>query len=181
MKIDYYIKRVIIHCYSFYVCLRHHISGKVLFEPFCTIQGAKNMKIGTMTAFGKNCRLMTWKDGVISIGENCHFGEGNFVTSALNINIGDNLLTGSNVLISDNSHGETSLPDITIPPIERELKCKGAIKIGTNVWIGSNVCLLSGVTIGDGAVIGANSVVTHDVPANCIVAGVPAKIIKEMI
>lgn len=46
------------------------------------------------------------------------------------------------------------------------------------MWIGENACVLSGVTIGDGVVIAANAVVTHDIPAFSLVAGVPAKIIK---
>jgi acetyltransferase-like isoleucine patch superfamily enzyme len=53
------------------------------------------------------------------------------------------------------------------------------IIIGNNVWIGTNVTVLKGVTIGDGAIIAAGSVVTKDVPANCMAAGVPAKVIKE--
>lgn len=54
------------------------------------------------------------------------------------------------------------------------------IKIGNNVWIGGNVCVLPGVTIGDNVVIGAGSVVTKDIPANCLVAGNPGKIIKKL-
>ena len=54
------------------------------------------------------------------------------------------------------------------------------IKIGKNVWIGSNAAVLPGVTIGDNAVIGAGAVVTKDVPANRIAAGVPAKVIKRI-
>ena len=53
------------------------------------------------------------------------------------------------------------------------------ITIGENVWIGCRALILKGVTIGDGAVVAAGAVVTKDVPANCVVAGNPAKIIKE--
>lgn len=52
--------------------------------------------------------------------------------------------------------------------------------IGNNVWLGNNVCVMPEVTIGDGAIIGANSVVTHDIPAYCMAAGVPARVIKQM-
>lgn len=179
MKIGYYINRISVHLYSFFIRLQNQSIAKgVLFRPSCTVQGMKNIRIGCNTAFEKGCRLSIWNDGSISIGKECHFGENNFISSAYNISIGDCLLTGNNVLISDNSHGDTSLHDMLMPPIQRPLKCKGAISIGNNVWIGANACLLSGITIGDGAIIGANSVVTHDVPSLAVACGAPAKIIK---
>jgi acetyltransferase-like isoleucine patch superfamily enzyme len=53
------------------------------------------------------------------------------------------------------------------------------VRIGTNVWLGFESCVLPGVTIGDGSVIGARSVVTEDVPANCIAAGNPARVVRR--
>ena len=53
------------------------------------------------------------------------------------------------------------------------------IRIGNKVWFATNALILPGVTIGDGAIIAAGAVVTKDVPARCMVAGVPAKVIKE--
>ena len=58
-------------------------------------------------------------------------------------------------------------------------KIKKRISIGNEVWIGNRAMILKGVTIGNGAVIAADSVVTHDVPAYSVVAGNPAKVIKE--
>ena len=54
------------------------------------------------------------------------------------------------------------------------------ITIGNSVWIGAHATVCGGVTIGDHAVIGAGAVVLHDVPANTIVAGVPAKVIRKI-
>ena len=84
------------------------------------------------------------------------------------------------MLISDNAHGKNIIEQLKLPPRQRPLYTKGPVVIGNNVWIGNNACILSGVTIGDGAVIGANSVVTHDVPAYSVAAGIPAKIIKQL-
>lgn len=56
----------------------------------------------------------------------------------------------------------------------------GAIRVGKNVWIGSHATVLQGVTIGDNAVVAAGAVVVKDVPANAVVGGVPAKIIKHL-
>ena len=54
------------------------------------------------------------------------------------------------------------------------------VTVGNDVWIGGGVTILPGVTIGDGSVIGAGSVVTHDVPPHTLVAGNPARIIREL-
>ena len=89
-------------------------------------------------------------------------------------------MTGQYVIISDNAHGDSTADQLSIPPSERELTTKGAVRIGNNVWIGDRVAILSGVTIGDGAIIGSNAVVTHDVPARAVVGGVPARVLKMM-
>ena len=92
--------------------------------------------------------------------------------------IGNNVLLGHAVYISDNNHGMSNSDALKIPPVERQLYSKGAVRIGNNVWIGRHVCIMPGVTIGDNCIIGANSVVTKDVPANCVAVGLPAQIIK---
>ena len=69
---------------------------------------------------------------------------------------------------------------MSLPFNERPLYSKGSVVIGNNVWLGNNVCVMPGVTIGDGAIIGANSVVTHDVPAYAVAAGIPARVVKRL-
>lgn len=85
------------------------------------------------------------------------------------ISIGDGTMIGPNVIIATDNH------DLNNKMI---LKCK-KVEIGNNVWIGAGVRILPGVRIGDNAVIGAGAVVTKDVEANTVVAGVPAKFIKN--
>ena len=67
-----------------------------------------------------------------------------------------------------------------LPPQKRPLYSKGAVFIGDNVWIGDKATILPGVKIGEGAVVAANAVVTKDVPAYSMVAGNPAKVIKQI-
>lgn len=116
----------------------------------------------------------------LEIGDHCQFGEGSHITTINAIRIGNNLLTGSNVLITDNAHGASDADLLGTNPLLRPLHSKGDVTIGNNVWIGNNVCILPGVTIGDGVIIAANSVVTKDIPAYAVAAGVPASVVKQM-
>lgn len=149
--------------------------------------GLKHFSVGKGTFFGPGAKLTAWEtyrnykyNPCITIGYNCHFGRAFHITAIGEITIGNNLLTGQNVIISDNSHGDSKANQLHIPPIERPLTTKGPIRIGNNVWIGDRVAILSGVSIGDGAIIGSNAVVTHDVPEGAVVGGVPARILKIM-
>lgn len=119
------------------------------------------------------------KECLIQIGNNCTFGAYNHITSINSIVIGDGCLTGKWVTITDNAHGTTDYDNLLIPPSERRLYSNGPVVIGKNVWIGDKVTILPNVSIGDGAVIAANAVVTKDIPPYCVVAGVPARIIKK--
>lgn len=84
--------------------------------------------------------------------------------------IEDNTLVALNCTILTNNHDFYDRPVITCKPVH----------IKKNVWIGANVTILPGVTVGENAIIGACSVVTKDVPANAVVVGNPAKVIKYM-
>ena len=86
--------------------------------------------------------------------------------------IGDNALIGHNAVLATLNHD----PD----PAKRGNLIPAKIVIGNNVWLGANVTVLPGVTIGDGAIIAAGAVVTKNVPANTVVGGVPAKVIKTI-
>ena len=91
--------------------------------------------------------------------------------------IGDNVLLGPNVVLSTASHSQ----DYRIRNHDGESDITGApIIIEDDVWIGASVTVLPGVTIGKHSIIGAGSVVTKDVPPDCVVAGVPAKVIKKL-
>lgn len=152
-----------------------------IWHPY-TLMGLNYIRIGDGNIFEKDIQLATRKvDGEspkIEIGNNCLIRRGAHITAVNSIVIGNNLLTGTNVLITDNSHGDTDYFSLCLPPDERAIISNGKITIGNNVWLGNNVCVMPGVIIGDGVVVGANSVVTHDIPPYSIAVGAPAKVIN---
>lgn len=112
-------------------------------------------------------------------GKNTVFGERVFVNSGCTfqdqggITIGDDCLIGHNALLATLNHG--------MDPAHRADMEPAPIVLGRGVWLGSNVTVLPGVTIGDGAVVAAASVVTMDVPANTVVAGSPARVVRDVV
>lgn len=108
----------------------------------------------------------------VNINYDCHIGCIN------KIYIGNNVLIASRVFIADHSHGKIEYGELNISPSERNLYSKGPVIIEDNVWLGEGCSIMPGVTIGKNCVVGANSVVTKSFPSNCVIAGVPAKIIK---
>jgi acetyltransferase-like isoleucine patch superfamily enzyme len=128
--------------------------------------------------------------GFIKIGRDCYVGENTKIWSADSINIGDRVLIAHGVNIHDNiSHpinarkrNEDYLRILGLNDQSAfNFDLKGnPVNIKNDVWIGFNVIILKGVTIGEGAVVGSGSVVTKDIPAWTIVAGNPAKIIREI-
>ena len=160
----------------------------VFFPTDLSSLGEDCISIGEGTHIGEHCVLTAWKTTCaggdfhpeIVIGKNCDFGAWNHISATNSIRIGDNLLTGKWVTIIDNGHGETNMATLQQAPLVRLVTSKGPIIIGNNVWIGDKATILPNVTIGDGAVIAANAVVTKDVPAYSVVAGIPAKVIKQV-
>ena len=156
----------------------------------CRLQGGgqKNISIGDYTTIHGTSILGCWTQyqkqsfpkASITIGNHCSIGEYNHITACNKITIGDGLLTGRYVIISDNSHGGLSEDEAEIAPQKRKLQSKGEVVIGNNVWLGDKVAVLSGVHIGNNVIVAANAVVTKDIPNNCVVAGVPAKVVKEI-
>ena len=108
--------------------------------------------------------IMVHNDAKLEIGNNTYLNGGNIDCSRL-ITIGNDCAIADGVRIMDNScHGDNSL---------------GWVLIGNQVWIATGAMILPGVRIGEGAIVSAGAVVTKDVPAKCMVAGVPAKVVKE--
>ncbi|MFW8051920.1 sugar O-acetyltransferase [Vagococcus fluvialis] len=110
----------------------------------------------------------------ITLGENFYANFDCIMLDGASITIGNNVLFGPRTGIYTSNHA--------IDPVER---AQGAcyakpVVIGNNVWFGANVTVNQGVTIGDNTVIGSGSVVTSDIPANVVAAGVPCRVIRKI-
>lgn len=156
------------------------LSSHIDFNAF--IRGGQYISMGKCCLLNENVAitcmpLLKEKEPSLEIGDHCCFGKRNHITCINRIVIGNNLLTGNDVLISDNSHGNPhDKEELKMAPNARPVCSSGEVIIGNNVWIGSNATILPGVHIGDGAVIGANTVVTKDVPSYAVCVGSSSRI-----
>jgi lipopolysaccharide O-acetyltransferase len=157
--------------------------------PRCAIRGTQRIKMGSgVSIYGglwleavQHYREQSFSPTII-IGNNVSFSLDVHITCVERIEIGDGVLFGSRVHVSDHNHGRYVGPGQSHPrqaPAERELAIRGAVIIEDNVWIGDNVIILGPVRIGAGAIVGANSLISTDIPAGAMVAGAPAKVVKR--
>ena len=112
---------------------------------------------------------------VITVGDRCSLGKGITIIGHERIEIGDDTFAGHSVYITDQNHGYEDL----VIPIGRQLWRNAPVRIGSGCWLGHASTILPGTTIGDHVVVAAGAVVTGDVPDYCVVAGVPARIIRR--
>lgn len=180
------------HVYSrWYRFFLGKVGIRTVIRRHCQLEGdcLKAVCIGDYCVIDTNCvigcrsRLVVQGKKIqpeLKIGSRCNLGQYSHITAVNKVIIGDNLLTGRFVLITDNSHGGFSFDELQVSPSKRPVVSKGEVIIGNNVWLGDKVSVLPGVHIGDGCIIGANSVVTHDIPANSLAVGNPAKVIKSI-
>jgi acetyltransferase-like isoleucine patch superfamily enzyme len=136
--------------------------------------------LGDHVSIARDCILfctgvIAQKGTGITIGNRTGIGARAFLAGQGGIAIGDDVITGPNLQVFSENH---NFADLT-KTIKEQGVTKQATVIGNNCWLGGSVTILAGVTIGDGCVIAAGSVVNKSMPANSIVAGVPAKVIKN--
>lgn len=160
------------------------------FDFTASVLGIKHIKVNNSVRAGRHFWLQAVNEykgqifhpkivfkGNFSASDFCHIGATHYVE------IGKNVLFGSKVYVTDHGHGIYSGSVIQShpeeSPLERKLDSDKEVIIGDNVWVGDNVTILPNVHIGNGCVIGSNSVVTKDIPDNCIAVGIPAKVIKK--
>lgn len=160
-------------------------NNSIIKPLFQMTRGLEYISVGNDAYLGQSLQLTAWDrfgdqtfKPQIVIGNNSAIGDNSHITAINSIIIGDNVLTGKRILITDNSHGASEPELLETAPNQRPLYSKGPIVIEDNVWIGEKATILPGVRIGRGAIIGANAVVTKDIPPYALAGGNPAKIIK---
>jgi acetyltransferase-like isoleucine patch superfamily enzyme len=116
--------------------------------------------------------LVVFPGGRLEIGDGTMLNYGADVAATKSVTIGRDCLIGTHVIILDN--------DFHDPLNKRDRPEARPVSVGDRVWIGNRVIILPGVTIGDDAVVGAGAVVTSDVPSRSVVAGNPARVIREL-
>jgi acetyltransferase-like isoleucine patch superfamily enzyme len=112
---------------------------------------------------------------IITIGERCTLGKGIGIVGHERVEIGDDIWTGHYVYITDQNHG---YEDVTMP-IGTQMWHNKPVSIGSGSWLGHGCIVLPGVHVGEHVVIAAGAVVADDVPDRCVVAGVPARIVRR--
>ena len=158
--------------------LRAGIDGRA---PVTTqLEGAVRTTPGARVTLGPYCRLgrdvlfETQEQGSVELGSHVRVNSGCVIVSYAGVRIGDDCLIGEYVSIRDANHG-TELGQ----PMRCQEHTAELIVIEDDVWIGRGAVILKGVRIGTGAIVGANSVVTRDVPPLTVVAGAPAKTVRQ--
>ena len=131
------------------------------------------LRVGRWAWIGHGCKIRV-HEGEVSIGAKTVIGQDCTISAFQHVSIGRECILADRVMLIDFDHG--------IVEVERPIRLQGIykrdVRVGHNVWIGYGACVLRGVTIGDNSVVGTNAVVTKDVPANAVVGGVPAGVIR---
>ncbi|MGP0031975.1 MAG: DapH/DapD/GlmU-related protein [Acidimicrobiales bacterium] len=157
--------------------------GACLLFPQGAIYNEHHIRIGAGTMVGPHTCLTVGMapgqrmptDPVVRIGSRCIIGRGSHIVGHWSIEIGDDIQTGPYVYITDQNHTYENPQE----PIGRQWPTEAAVRIGSGSWLGAHVVVLPGADIGAHVVVAAGAVVRGVVPDRCVVAGVPAKIIRR--
>lgn len=158
-------------------------AGSVICFPATSILNPHAIRIGADTVIGASVTLSAGmsagqqlvRDPVVRIGDRCVIGRGSGIVGHLSIEIGDEVWTGHHVFVTDQNHGYEDLSR----SIARQAQPERPVSIGDGSWLGHGVIVLPGAHIGRHVVVAAGSVVTGDLPDNCVAAGTPARPIRR--
>ena len=150
--------------------------SKLPFVDNCALVLGSGWRINARTTF-QGARNAPGK-ARIEIGEGAYLGSRVVLRAGLGIRLGRHATVAANVVLSSD-------PGHPLDPVARRTEAAPAedlrqMVLGDDVWIAEGATLLGGITVGDGAVVGAHAVVTRDVPPHTVVAGNPARVVKEL-
>jgi acetyltransferase-like isoleucine patch superfamily enzyme len=156
--------------------------GTVMAFPPGAVYGENWITIGEDTVIGAFVTVSAGlvpgqdlgPDPVLRIGDRCVIGRGSHIVAHADIKIADDVWTGPYVYITDQNHGYED-PDT---PIGRQWPVNNPVAIGAGTWLGAGAIVLPGSRIGRNVVVAAGSVVRGEVPDHCVIAGVPAKVVR---
>jgi serine acetyltransferase len=156
-----------------------------LLFPQGAIYNEQHIHIGADTIVGANTCITAGMapgqvmvtDPVVRIGERCLIGRGSHIVGHWEIDIGDDIQTGPYVYITDQNHSYID----PVEPIGRQWPVEAAVRIGSGSWLGANVVILPGTDIGEHVVVAAGAVVRGTFPDRCVIAGVPARIVRRWV
>lgn len=163
--------------------LRHaapqiHLGALIRLEPGLRwrVDPAARVGVGTLSHLRADTELKADPGARIQIGARVHLGPQCVIAALKSVEIGDDCLIAERVSIRDHDH---VIADPRLP-YHAQGYSTAPVRIGRNVWLGANVTIVKGVTLGDNVVVGAGAVVTRSFPANCVIAGVPARVIRQL-
>jgi len=160
---------------------------KIRMGPRARLRGLSRIQMGEDFAAGESLWLEAitrYNDQEFSpaivIGQHVRISHFVHITATHHVEIGDDVLMGSKVMITDHNHGQYSREHTSphVAPTLRPLDVDRSVFIGRKVWLSDGVVVTAGASIGEGSIIGANSVVQGNIPAFCIASGVPATVRK---
>jgi acetyltransferase-like isoleucine patch superfamily enzyme len=154
---------------------RWETDGPVFFGRDLQLQIGKRgtIRFGRFAWIGDGTKIRC-HEGVVEIGAKTVMGQECTISAYQHVRIGEQCVVADRAMFIDFDHG--------IVEVERPIRHQGIYKrdlvVGSNVWVGYGACFLRGVRVGDNSVVGTNAVVARDVPANAVVGGVPARILR---
>jgi acetyltransferase-like isoleucine patch superfamily enzyme len=154
---------------------RWRTNGLLFLGPRLELEIARKARVefGRFVWIGHGTKIRC-HEGVVEIGAKTVVGQECTISAYKRVRIGEQCVIADRAMFIDFDHG--------VVEVERPIRQQGIytreVEVGSNVWIGYGACILRGVSVGDNSIVGTNSVVTKDVPANAVVAGVPARIVR---
>jgi acetyltransferase-like isoleucine patch superfamily enzyme len=137
------------------------------------IKRGATLRIGRWAWIGHGCKIRV-HEGEVSIGAKSVIGQECTISAYQQISVGRECIIADRVMMIDFDHG--------VAEVERPIRLQGIykrdVRVGHNVWIGYGACILRGVTIGENSIVGTSAVVTGPFPANAVIAGVPARLLR---